>query len=604
MKKTILSLIAAFVTISAIAGNVSVSTAARMAESIFSTTRGGSVSLVWKGNDNGTRSSEATFYVFNYDRGGFVVISADDRAYPILAYSPTGSFVVENMPAHIKWFFDCYSNEIENVRSSSISQSSEMAARWEALKAPQSIKLLNTALWGQDAPFNNNCPLVDGKKAVSGCVATATSIIMYYHNWPLSQSGTLPSYSYYTDYNNHRTQEGHNLASSYNWSVMKNSYSSTSSSEANSAVATLLFDVGVMLQSSYNSADGKNTFGTAAYGVDIAPMLIKYMSYDSSAVEIFKNSMSSKEWSALMRSEIDADRPVAYGGSGDNGGHQFVLDGYGTDDYFHINWGWSGSDNGLYRLEALEPYKGTDFNQYQSAVVNIKPKEGNSPAELLKFNLNTSDRTGGLVYVSGTMAKGNTVKIAAQNITNNNFGSFSDAAVGSLRFKLAMCLCDKDDNIKEKYSESAYFDLDAGYYFSGDTISCKINSDLQLGDKFRLMYKTSGDWKPVDINYDWYNYDGTYNISDAVAVYDFPEIKVDSNGYSAGDMFDLRIINCQYIPIIIWYFDGVKISDGVNEVRLTSGKHTVKAEITCYKGSTIKSTKISTSTLIRVIDVN
>lgn len=610
MKKTLLLIIAVSVTISAMAGNVSESVATRLAESLFGTTRGGSVSLVWNGRDKNTRGvSEPAFYVFNNDGGGFVVISAEDRAYPILGYSNTGSFVVENMPSNIRAFFEGYAKEIDYLRSSSIVQSSEIAARWKNLSTPTLQKDLETAKWGQYTPFNDKCPKVDGQQSVAGCVATATSIVMYYHKWPKSQSGSLESYSYKTDKGNVRKQDGHDLAAAYDWDAMKSSYQSSSTKASKEAVATLFFDVGVMLKSEYNSADGEQTFGTGAYSYDIAPMLIKYMSYDSSAVLKIRESMSSAKWHSLMKDEVDAKRPVLYSGSGNNGGHQFVLDGYGTDDFFHINWGWSGLDNGLFRLEALVDSDNNDFNICQSAVVSLMPFSGGKPAEQLNYFFNNIDGTGGLILLSGTPAKGNSLVVEAQNCFNSNCGTFEGSEVGSLTFYSALCLCDKDDNIKEflvKYLNP--FILDAGYAYS-DTLTCKITKDVELGDKIRYMYKTTGDWTPVEIDYSYYNFvyeTHLYNISDAIAVYDYPEIKVDPNGYYVGDMLDLRVTNCRYIPTIVWYFDGVKLDNGINQVRLSkAGKHTIKAEISCYKKTSKSSNNsaVYSSTLVRVINV-
>ena len=37
-------------------------------------------------------------------------------------------------------------------------------------------------------------------------------------------------------------------------------------------------------------------------------------------------------------------------------GHNLVIDGYNSDDYFHINFGWGGSYNGWYRLLSGLPY--------------------------------------------------------------------------------------------------------------------------------------------------------------------------------------------------------------------------------------------------------
>ena len=44
--------------------------------------------------------------------------------------------------------------------------------------------LLHTANWGQGAPYNSECPEVNGIQAPTGCVATAMAIVMDYNKWP------------------------------------------------------------------------------------------------------------------------------------------------------------------------------------------------------------------------------------------------------------------------------------------------------------------------------------------------------------------------------------------------------------------------------------
>lgn len=44
--------------------------------------------------------------------------------------------------------------------------------------------LLKTALWNQNAPYNNLCPKISGSSTPTGCVATALAIVMKYNRWP------------------------------------------------------------------------------------------------------------------------------------------------------------------------------------------------------------------------------------------------------------------------------------------------------------------------------------------------------------------------------------------------------------------------------------
>ena len=59
----------------------------------------------------------------------------------------------------------------------------------------------------------------------------------------------------------------------------------------------------------------------------------------------------------IIKQEIDAQRPVYYAASSVDGlgGHAFVCDGYDTEDFVHINWGWYGEYNGYFSVNHLEP---------------------------------------------------------------------------------------------------------------------------------------------------------------------------------------------------------------------------------------------------------
>jgi len=85
--------------------------------------------------------------------------------------------------------------------------------------------------------------------------------------------------------------------------------------------------------------------------------------------------------------------------SGASGGHNVVADGYNTDDYYHINFGWGGSYNGWYHVPEDLPYSLTilegavmdigarqvglnDFKQRTSEWIKISPNPCTSFAQL------------------------------------------------------------------------------------------------------------------------------------------------------------------------------------------------------------------------------
>lgn len=619
MKRYILSLVLTLVCTAALAGSVTPEKAGKVASRFAasgSTRSSGGVSLVWDGSGisgTGTRASGHTpFFVFNIDGGGFVIIAGDDAADPIVGFSETGRFITDDMPSNVRGWFEGYASQMEFLYSKGIEPSEETRQKWEnwlngkPVKASESVQL-RTACWGQGTPFNNKCPEVDGNKAVTGCVATAMAEIMKFHKWPSGASGNLPGYEYETDLGTKFRMEGHALSPVYDWNAMPDTFGESYGSAAADAVSTLMYDLGVMLQASYNGTKG-GASGTGAFSEDIGPMLVKYMSYDSSAICRYRNDYTYKEWVALMRSEIDAGRPVCYSGSSADGGHQFVLDGYGTDNMFYINWGWSGSDNGWFHLHAMNPDK-YNFNDDQAAVVGIKPaKNGKGHPQIsLSYWMDTNGG-GGLKIESGKFQKGASIKVSATHLTNDNSGTIDGTSMGSAYVKYAVVHFDRGGAVKGVYGETGFKKLSSGYSYSNpQTFSFTVSQPVELGDKMMLCYKeqNSSVWVPVKRDHYYINGelgDTKLSIPDAVYPYDFPTIEVDPEGYAAGDAIDLRITGTNLVPFARWKVDGKEIPTETLAVKLDAGTHTIIAEVELYEGS-IMGTLSRTETLVRIINV-
>ena len=88
---------------------------------------------------------------------------------------------------------------------------------------------------------------------------------------------------------------------------------------------------------------------------------------------------SDAEWTAMVKEELDQQRPIMYGGASDEGGHSFICDGYNSMNYFHFNWGWSGVGDGYFTLSNLKPGSGGagggsyDFSEDQDVLIGIEP---------------------------------------------------------------------------------------------------------------------------------------------------------------------------------------------------------------------------------------
>ena len=74
------------------------------------------------------------FYIFvTEDNDGFVIVSGDDRMPPILGYSHTNGFSMENMPDNLKWWLDEYAKQIAYSIEKEIEPTVETKQQWEQL---------------------------------------------------------------------------------------------------------------------------------------------------------------------------------------------------------------------------------------------------------------------------------------------------------------------------------------------------------------------------------------------------------------------------------------------------------------------------------------
>ena len=330
----------------------------------------------------GTAVGPAAYYVFNVPGAdGFVIVSGDDRTETILGYADEGSLTEDGMPDGLRYLLDGYAEQVAWLDShpEAVSATPLMTA---AVRTP--IAPLVQTHWNQGTPYNNNCPVISETRTVTGCVATSMAQLMYYHQWPTAATTAIPGYTTKTKDANKTdyqlTVDGLD-ATTFSWNAMSLGYSSTDTGTAAAAVAVLMQYCGASLQMKYGlSANG----GSSAYSEAIPEALKTYFGYDGGVRHTYRKNYSYAEWVDLIYSELASRRPVALGGQSTGGGHSFVCDGYDTNDYFHINWGWGGSSDGYYRLSALNPKEqglgGSSsldgFSFGQDAVIGIQPPVG------------------------------------------------------------------------------------------------------------------------------------------------------------------------------------------------------------------------------------
>ncbi len=335
---------------------------------------------------------ENILYVFNKGERGFVVVSADDAFSPILGYSDNGAFDYDAAPPQLKWWLGEYASQgayaLKNANLSSLAGRS--ASTRAAL--PQIEPLVKTK-WGQNEPFNLDCPEDGGGRSVTGCVATAMAQIIKYHGYPTQGKG---EHSY--QWNDEVLSFNYGEAT-FDYANMLDEYDGTATEEQRKAVAQLMYACGVGVNMNYSSYMS----GAGDYGIPFA--FVNLFNYDSGVKYVKRSYYTTEEWENLVYSELEAKRPVIYGGQAPEGGHEFVCDGY-DEGYFHINWGWNGSYDGYFSLSNLLPEgQGTGgfaggYNTDQGIVMGIKPSASESaptPNISITGSLNVDDILGNQV---------------------------------------------------------------------------------------------------------------------------------------------------------------------------------------------------------------
>lgn len=235
-----------------------------------------------------SEGKENVCYVINYEGGGFVVLSADKRLMPILAFSETSEFPVntELTPVGaIEWLCNV-KDEVVKVRKKGGTPDKTLKKEWDNLTSLmvippdpnqcedeyEQVGPLLTTKWHQGCGFNDlmpnmNCSVPCGR-AYAGCVPIAMAQIMRFHQYP----------------------------SSFNWNLMPNTYGVPETSRLLKAIHDVLpvsykCD-GTGVDTDYNKANAfKTSFGYT------------YASQGSYNYETVKKQFKSKQTSNAKRGQ-------------------------------------------------------------------------------------------------------------------------------------------------------------------------------------------------------------------------------------------------------------------------------------------------------------
>ena len=454
------------------------------------------------GMPSAPESNDNLFYVFSDDRS-FVIAGADEKLPALIAYGNSSAFSADSIPDNLRYWLDDYKVKMSAALAKGVTLTSPTA-----MGTPV-VKPLITAKWAQEKPFKNDCNDI-GQSSVTGCVATAMAQIMYYHKWPMQGTGSH-FYSYKLNFGGDIgvktiTPSVDFSSHTYNWSNMQDAYGLYVDEESGDTqnapykddqaadVACLLHDCGVSVDMIYTGGSSSASSAKVPYA------LTTYFGYDCGMSYLQKVLFSDEEWAQMIRTELDARRPVLYSGQTlNNEGHAFICDGYDNAGYYHMNWGWQGMANGYYLIvgtDALNP----DVSSTGGGTVGLGYTEGNDMIIGIQ-KAQTGSSYNYFMYCNQPFT------VDRSNITANTLinlkGGFFNGSIVEVEFEVGM----RFKHTAADYSADINFTSSTLKTNSGFSSYGRNPSALRYNGKYEVypIYRVKGttEWKVMLYNKSW-----------------------------------------------------------------------------------------------------
>jgi len=449
-----------------------------------------------------TTQDAHAYYAYNIKGGGFIIVAGEDRAEPILGYSDQGHLDFNNMPENLQALLRSYQKEIEFIQAHP-TLDVKPAIRDNS---GQGVEPLIKSHWGQEMPYNLQCPTYQGERCVVGCVATSMTQIMHYWQYPTS-SDNLPSYYCYDI----GQTVGSLPATNFEYRKMLNSYchwdwdnstlvQDTYTDEQAQAVAKLARYCGQAVQMGYSpEGSGAYTSNQLSAMQDFGYTDADLVSRDGSW---WSGGYTTAQWEAMVKAELDAGRPMLYSANDyAAGGHAFVCDGYNSEGLLHFNFGWYGTCDGWYVSNALNmTHRDGDelhFNYGHEMIKNLEP-----PTYCLV-------ESSGISVPSGLLFLGENMDFTANGIT---IRSSYDA------INLLFCVCDNND---QRLAMSAPVNVVMSNFEQGSDMSSALTlpTTLEQGSyPMRIFYTATSSQRPTLVNTEL----GYLNVAGHLAKYNAP----------------------------------------------------------------------------------
>ena len=453
----------------------------------------------------GKQEKAAAYYAFNIgNNDGFVIVSGDDSLTELVGYSDSGSFDSDNIPDNMHSWLQTYSDYVASV------QDGESKAKRQQLGKVTTVVVrpFVTTEWNQGEPYNRLTPILQGNThCATGCVATAMAQVMKYYEWPERGTGSNKyQHSVFGTLSMDFSQ------SVYDWDNMLDIYSSYYDGSNNlvpeyndeqaGAVAKLMYDCGISVNMNYWESSGAST-SRITYAFE------NYFNYDSET--FYRDNMTSEKFMTTLLAELDERRPALICGTGLGGAHAFVADGYDSNNFVHINWGWGGISDGYFNINYLDPDNlGTGggsgaFKWTQTFTTAYPNRTGLTPErEQLRLDYMSQDDYAYGVFINNTdFSKNDRQTVSLSNVHNPNGEAYSgEISIAAFNENGAMTIIGTRSQFISGFP--------SGTYYPGETFNILSDfSSLEDGE-YEICGISKEDAPGYD--FDWVKFNSSLSI--------------------------------------------------------------------------------------------
>lgn len=414
-----------------------------------------------------TRSSKSThqpaYYIFTGSIDNkFVIISGESTLNEVVAYGSGQLKDSNNDTSYFKQFLKDYERVVRAVRANPAK-----AAQTSSLVKRKVAPLL-TCKWSQYYPFNKYTPVISGQTTPTGCVATATAQMMFYHKWPKNRPN---------DFIASAGDEARRSAT-YWWDDMKNTVAETTSDRSAQAVGVLMRDIGKAVRMRYYY---KGSDSNLQYTCNALRHIFNY-----SVKFLDKDFLLANQFHSKVMQELSEGYPVLVVG----GNHAFVFDGYDERGFIHINWGWAGENDGYFDINTvymnIKGYgiSGTFWDDMQALLAH--PNDGKATQfEDIPRGLDARATT------AFTINKTKGTRTASFNAEIKKLGSYSSVKgeLGVFTGKVGLALYDSGNHLVKVYPTT-----DANYTWA--TIFTTFNFEV---NNFNFEGVANGNYRLVPV---------------------------------------------------------------------------------------------------------